>query len=237
MPDHNFELNCWLFQGSAVHYYLQEHPSEGGFDGLMTEALHKSGYHSLDIDYEVSTTHRIEDDLVITGTCDILCHGEDGRRSIFDIKYSSVHPSTHKGRLFKYLSQVNTYSHMFGADEHGLILVNNRAGKGNSPPHSIPEGITVIDGEPQEDNWEMMKDKARAIHNVLKEYGYEGGERWSTAMLEDADVDFWEELFNYLSVDNCPSYDKECKYCGHKDYCPIQSGDVGGGLNSFKGGV
>lgn len=231
------KLNAWLFQGSAVHYYLQEHPSPNGFDGLITEALHEAGYHSFDNEYEVSVSQSISDDVIITGTCDILTVDENGNRTIFDIKYSSVKPSTHKGRMMKYLSQVNMYSHMFDADRHGLILVNNKAGKSRSDDESIPEGVRVIGGEPQEDNWEIQKEKALAIHNVLKESGYESdGTRWTKAMLEDADLDFWKDLMGKIQADHCPSYDKECRYCDHKEYCPVEQGKLGGGLNSFKGG-
>lgn len=230
-------LNCWLFQGSAVHYYLQEHPSPVGYDGIITEALHNSGFHSIDNEYEVPTKVDLGDGVTITGTCDILTQDEDGNRWIFDIKYSSVKPSTHKGRLMKYLSQVNCYSHMFDADRHGLILINNKAGKNHSDDDSIPEGVRVVDGEPQEDNWEIHKEKARAIHKVLVENGYEGGTRWTTDMLESADLDFWKSIMDIVDSNHCPSYSKECRYCDHEDYCPVAQGKLGGGLSSFKGGT
>lgn len=232
MVDKETGLNKWLFQGSAVHYYMQNHPSPEGYDGIITEALHDAGYHTLDTEYEVGTRHRISDNVVITGTCDIITADQDDNRTIFDLKYSSVKPSRNKDRLMKYLTQVNCYSNMFGADKHGLILIDNRE------KESIPDnGITVIGGEPQEDNWEIQKEKAKSIDKVLRDAGYEGGERWSKEMLESADVEFWEEIMDVINSDHCPSYEKECRYCDHEDYCPVVNGKTGGGLTSFKGGT
>lgn len=236
MADIETELNCWLFQGSAVHHYLQEAESSEGFDGIITEGLHNAGYHVLDTDYEVHTKTNIDSDVTLTGTCDIICSNDDGR-TIFDIKYSSVTPATHEGRLFKYLSQVNAYSHMFGADHHGLILINSRAGMGNSPPHSIPEGITIVGGEPDEENWNITKRKAVTIHQALEEAGYDSGERWSVDMLESANLDFWKNVLEVVSKEYCPSYEEECKYCDHKEYCPVKQGKLDGGLDSFRGGT
>lgn len=235
MTDKKTKLNAWLFQGSAVHYYLQEHPSPNGMEGIVTEALYDVGCHPMYTSYEVTKRYPLGNGACITGTCDILTSdGED--RIILDLKYSSVSPSTHKGRVLKYLSQVNCYSSMFDADQHGLVLINHKAGKRGNAPETIPDGITVVTGDPQEENWELVKQKARTMHKVLGIFGYDKGKRWDAKMLEEADLDFWEELFEFLSVDNCPSYDKECRYCDHKDYCPVENGDIGSGLNKFKGG-
>lgn len=213
-------LNKWLFQGSAVHYYLQE-------TGLLDKALHKAGYHTLDTKYEVPTNYDLGDGAKITGTCDILTHDGDDT-IILDIKYSSVKPSTGTGRVYKYLSQVNTYAHMFGADEYGLLLINNRA-------DNIPEEINVVEGTPSEDNWELVKLKARAVHRALNRYGYPDGERWSTKQLKNAGVDTWKDIMEDIPEEHSPSYDGECRYCDHKDYCPVENGKLGG-LRSLKGG-
>lgn len=236
MTEGTTELNAYLFQGSAVHYYLQEQRSPSGYDGIVTEALHNLGCHPLDTNYEVSGSKEIEDGVEITGTCDVFASdGEDN--IILDLKYSSVTPSTHHGRLLKYMSQVNCYSHIFDADQQGLVLINHKAGKYNSDIDSIPEGITAVLGEPSDENWSLVKKKAVAIHNVLETFGYERGERWTADMLEDADLDFWQELFKFLDAGDCPSYDKECNYCDYEDFCPVVNGDVGSGVMSFKGGL
>lgn len=220
MTDKETIYNSWLMQGSAVHHWLQQ-------TGIMTDALAEAGFHPLNTKYEVGTHHRITDDVYLDGTCDIICNTE-GRSFIFDIKYSSIPASSGHGRVYKYMSQANTYAHMFGADEYGLIMISSKSSDllgmepGNSPD------ISVMMGEKSPDNWENVKRKARVIHNVLEEAGYDAGERWSKKMLEAADVEFWEEVMENISRQECPSYSKECNYCDHEEYCPVQQGKLGG---------
>lgn len=213
-------LNHWLFSGSAVHHYLQE-------TGLLSKALHNVGYHELETEYEVPTKKRIEPGVYITGTCDVLAHDGD-KTAIMDIKYSSVNPSTQPQRMFKYFTQVNTYSHMFGADEHALIIINNRA-------DNVPRSINVIDGEPSEDNWEKVKDRAKAIHHSLVAAGYNEGNRWDWEDLRDKTKSFWKDVVEPFPEESMPTYDRECNYCEHEEICPVVNGKLGG-VGSFAGG-
>lgn len=223
MVDSETRLNNYLFQGSAVHFYLQKKPS------LLNKALREAGYHPLDIDYEVHKLHEIEDGITLTGTCDILAGG-NGSTDIIDIKYSSVRPETHKGRIFQYMSQVNTYAHMFGADRYGLLLIysyaNDRA-KGGKPTN-IPDSLTMLEGEKNQDNWEITRNKARQIHTALGEAGYPDGERWTTEGLADRPDSFWDDVRELINLDHAPSYEKECDYCDHSDYCPVYNSGLKG---------
>lgn len=221
MTEAETALNHWLLQGTAVHYWLQE-------TGVLSKALHKAGYHELDTEYEVPTKTRIAPGVYITGTCDILAHDGDNT-AIMDIKYSSVNPDTQPKRVFKYFTQVNTYSHMFGADEHALILVNNRS-------DNIPkDGIQVLSGEPSEDNWEKVKERAIGIHEALNSAGYQDGVRWNHSELEGEIKSFWKDVMEPFPKDSVPTYSKECQYCDHSDICPVEQGKLGG-VGSFKGG-
>lgn len=212
-------LNCYLFQGSAVHHYLQN-------TGILDEALFKAGYHPVHTEYEVHTKHKVGDDTWLTGTCDILCDNGDAT-TIFDIKYSSLRPEYNHGRVMKYFSQTNTYAHMFDADEYGLMLINSQE-RDNLPEN----GIVVMEGKPVEDNWEITKKKAIEIHNILKEYGYpddmdqplteEEVRGWATGT--------WEDFLSGFDLSTIPAYEEECKYCPHSEYCPVKNGDVGGGI-------
>jgi len=214
MTDKETILNRWLFQGSAVHYYLQEKP------GLLRDALHDAGYHSLETDFEVPTIYPVEEGIFITGTCDILTHGH-GKRSVIDIKYSSIPPSSGHGRIWKYASQVNTYANMFDCDEWGLMMINSKS-------DNIPEDITMISQEADEENFELIQDKARNIHSALSRAGWQDGERWDPTELDAKMDETWEMVFDFISTQNCPSYDQECKYCDHKEYCPVKQGETGG---------
>lgn len=228
MTDHETILNSWLFQGSAVHYYLQNAVSPEGFHGIITEALHKSGYHAMHSEYEVHTKKDLGDGITLTGTCDILCQ-EGDTTTIFDIKYSSLKPQYGHGRVFQYFSQANTYAYMFGADEYGLILINSKSQK-------LAEDVYVLDGEPSDDNWQLVKQKAKAIHSALEDRGYDEGVVWPVPELEQRDVPWWEELLEYFSRDSIPAYEEECQYCDHSDYCPVKQGKLSSGLDSFRGG-
>lgn len=215
-------LNSWLFQGSAVHYYLEE-------TGLLDEALHKSGYHMLDTEYEVNTKHQIADDIWLTGTCDIMCHDGDAQ-TIIDIKYSSIPVESGHGRLYKYFSQANTYAFMFGADEYGLLVINSKS-------RELLNDIHVLEGNPNEENWEKVTAKARAIHQTLKNAGYDEGHVWAVDDLESADLDFWDEVLEEFDTSRIPSYEKECQYCDHASYCPVKQGKLKKGIGSFRNGA
>lgn len=206
-------LNSWLFQGSAVHYYLEE-------TGLMTEALRRAGYSPVYTSYEVHREYKINDDVTITGTCDILTRdGED--EVILDIKYSSLPVDSGHGRIYKYFSQANTYAHMFGADEYGLIMINSKS-------RNLLDDIHVLDGEMSEENWEIVKQKAINIHEALNAAGFHDDVRWAVNELEDAGKDFWKEVVAHFDKSQIPSYDQECKYCDHAEYCPVEQGKLGG---------
>lgn len=223
MTEDETPLNNYLFQGSAVHYYVQERSE------LLTKALSESGFHPLDVQYEVSNVTNIGDGIDLVGTCDVLAQGDDGL-NILDIKYSSVRPSTHKGRLYKYMSQVNTYSYMFNADRYGLLLIYSRANdraSGNKPK-TIPDSIAVIPGTPDRENWDLVKSKASSIHTALEEFGYTNGVRWEKSELETKMDEFWKEIMEIIDKSSCPSYDKECNYCDYKDCCPVNNGKLGG---------
>lgn len=213
MTDNETTLNNYLFQGLAVHYYLQE-------TGMLTEAMHQAGYHIINTEYEVRQRKKIDDDITIVGRCDVL--GErDGNKAIFDIKYSSIPVDSGHGRMFKYFSQANTYSFMFGAEEYGLIMINSRS-------DDLVSDIYVMDGQKSEENWEKTKKKARQIHEALGVYGWPDGKRWEQGQLEDADKDFWRDVMGFFDSQMVPSYEKECNYCAHKDYCPEYNGKLGG---------
>lgn len=224
MTEYETTMNCYLFQGSAVHHYLQE-------TGILDRILHKSGYHMLETSYEVSNRKEIGDGVSIVGTTDVLCEGEDGMRTIFDIKYSSAKPGRDKGRLVQYFSQTNTYAYMFDADEYGLMIVDSQE-RDNLPE----DGITVLSGEPNEENWQIVKDKARAIHSSLSRAGFQDGVVWPMPDLEDKDIGFWEGLTQEMDRNNIPAYEKECKWCPHSEYCPEKQGKWQNGMSSFKGG-
>lgn len=217
MTDASVELNSYMFAGTAVHYYLQE-------TGILTDALYRAGYHPLYTDYEVSTRHKVDDGIFITGTCDIICDDGDNT-TIIDIKYSSLKPEYAHGRVAKYFAQVNTYSKMFDADEMALWLISS------NERDSLPdEGISMLTGEPQEDNWEITKDKARSIHNTLERYGYPDGNTFDMETLAGQDLEFWQELLGEIDLNQVPAYEKECKYCDHSEYCPVKQGEMGGGM-------
>lgn len=221
MTDHEVTPNSWMFSGSAVHYYMQE-------TGMLEDAMLEAGFDLFGTDFEVTTSKRIGDGIFITGRCDVIAH-KDGERHIYDLKYSSIPVHSGHGRLYKYLSQVNTYSFMFGADKHGLIVINSKS-------QDLNDAVAVVDGEPQQDNWELVKKKTKQIHSALEKGGYDDGERLDVDELEELDADGWEYALSFFDEQDIPSYDKECQYCEHKEYCPIKNGKTKGGLSSFKGG-
>lgn len=219
-------LNCWLFQGSAVHYYLQE-------SGILDNALHEAGYHAIDTQYEVNKEYRINDEVVITGTCDILCNNGDDL-TIFDIKYSSVKPSSGRERIYKYFAQVNTYAFMFGADEYALMMINSRSDDLLGAQEGSESDINVLPGTPKQDNWDIVQDKAVNIHEALMDSEYEGG---AVVQPEEVEIDseIMDTIMSQLDEGNIPSYSGECKYCDHKEYCPDYQGETGM-FSSFNSG-
>lgn len=216
-------LNSWLFQGSAVHYYLEE-------SGLMDEMLYRSGYHPIDTEYEVHREYQIADGVTMTGTCDILTQKDDAT-TIFDMKYSTIKPEYKHGRLMKYFSQLNTYAHMFGADEYALIMIHSKS------RDLVNEGINVLTGEPNKENWELVKEKVINVHGKLEDLGWEPGDvLWTLDDLSKKDDEFWKDLLSGMKKEQMPAYEEECKYCDHSDYCPIKQNKLASGFASFKGG-
>jgi len=222
-------LNCWLFQGSAVHHYLQE-------TGIMTDALNSAGYHPLDTEYEVHREYRLTDEVTLTGTCDILCSDGDNL-TIFDIKYSSLKPSYGHERIYKYFAQVNTYAFMFGADEYGLMMFNSKSQDLLGDEQGSDSDINVLSGTPKEDNWEVVTDKAVAIHNCLQEYGFDGA---TVVPVDDMSLEHEvvqnvaSSLAGEVGEGQMPSYDQECKYCDHKEHCPSYQGELDQDNSGFK---
>lgn len=212
------EINSFLFQGSAVHFYLQE-------SGILDEALHNAGYHILDSAYEVSTSKEIVDGIRIHGSCDILCE-EENATAVFDIKYSSLPADSGAGRIYKYYGQANTYSYLFDADEYGLIMIHSQSGDHKD----FIDNIAVLPGEKSEDNWQLQKSKAQNVHSALEQAGYDKKEEWEMDIIQEQDVDFWRKIMDYFNIDNAPAYEQECKYCPHKEYCPVKQGKIGSGL-------
>lgn len=222
MTDHEVTPNSWMFAGTAVHYYLQE-------SGILDEALHRAGYHPAYTKYEKPLVHHINDDVAIDGTTDIYV-GDGNSTAIYDIKFTSLPIGTGHGRVYKYFSQANTYAQMAGADDYGLIMINSKS-------QNLRDNIAVLDGELSDENWEIVKNKATNIHAGLKAAGYYAGDRWTLEELAEKDVSFWEEIVSYINMEHVPSYDKECQYCDHSDYCPEKQGKLGGlnGLINDKG--
>lgn len=220
MTETSTELNNYMFQGSAVHFYLQNNQN------LLTKALGDAGYHPLDTKYEVNTIYDMGGGVRLTGTCDVLANGDDGV-AIVDIKYSSVRPETHQGRLFQYMSQVNTYAHMFGADEYGLLLLYSYANDNQSgnKPQNIPDSVLLLPGEPNEDNWNLTKSKARQVHLALEEFGFADGDRWDDSNIPD---EWWDKILAIIDRGACPSYEKECDYCDHSEVCPVLNSGLKG---------
>lgn len=212
VPD---KMNSWMFGGKAVHYYLQE-------TDILREALHKAGYHWLDTEFEVHTEYKVDDDIVITGTCDVLAEDEDGS-AVFDKKYSSIPPNSNHGRIYAYASQVNTYAHMFDTDEFALIMIHSK-----SDNLYNPDSFGVLAGEPDDDNWNLVKSKARMIHEALVKGGYAEGNRFSRNFLEEQGNSFWESILSIIDKNHCPAYDEECDYCDHSDYCPVYNSGLRG---------
>jgi len=210
--DHETTLNSWLFQGSAVHYYLQE-------TGLLDAALQNAGFHPAFIEYEENIKYPIAPNVWINGTCDIKVKDKDtGELTIYDIKYSSIPVESNHPRIYKYFSQANTYAKMFGAENYGLIMINSRSQK-------LGEDIHVLSGELSDENWDIVKSKAINISESLSEYD---DEKWEPDWLREKRPEFWKQVTRFFDRAQIPAYDGECKYCSHSDYCPEKNGVLGG---------
>lgn len=224
MTGNEVEMNSWMFAGTAVHYYLQE-------TDILRKALHEAGYHWVNTEYEVTTTHEVGDDVELHGSADVLTSdGEDD--VIYDIKFSSLPADSGHGRIYKYFSQANTYAHMFDADGYGLIMINSKS-------QSLEENIVILEGQMSEDNWEIVKQKARNVFNALQKHGYydehdkhDNSHVWTSDVIESKDADFWRDVMESFDEKQIPSYDKECQYCDHSEYCPVKQGKLGG-LNNL----
>lgn len=219
MVRHETTLNSWLFQGSAVHYYLQQ-------TDILDTALQNAGFHPAFTKYEENIKYPISDDVWINGTCDILVTTEDGERAIYDIKYSSLPPESDHPRIYKYYSQANTYAKMFGAEHYGLIMINSKS-------QDLEDDIVVLPGEVSDENWEIVKSKAINIKEALEYTDFFGvpeeeKEVWEPSWLREKRPEFWKDLVSFFDRKQIPSYEGECKYCPHSDYCPEKNGMLGG---------
>lgn len=197
MLEEETEYNHYMFSGTAVHHYLQE-------SGLLTDALADAGFNPMFTEYEVGKRYHLEGGGMITGRADCVT-GNGDESMVLDIKYTSLKPEYDNGRLIKYMSQVNTYANMFGADEWCLLMIYSKA-------DNVPDEIDYISGETDEENFEIVKEKARSIHEALTAAGYQDGVRWTKEELVNRDRDFWETIMEHFDEDHVPSYDGELKY-------------------------
>lgn len=225
MLEKEVDINNHIFNGTAVHYYLQE-------SGKLDTALHRAGFNVLDTEYEVGKRHTVDGGIVITGRADCITYDGD-EKSVIDIKYTSLKPEYNNGRLMKYATQVNMYANMFNCDKWCLLLVYSRA-------DDITEEISIISGETDKDNWEMAKDKARNIHDALLAAGYDDGVRWTKDQLEERGMDFWEEIMDHFEEDRVPAYPEELKYSDRDEWVLPYTDEwkaKDGGISSFLGGA
>lgn len=226
MLDIETTLNSWMFQGKAVHYYLQE-------TNILTEALHQAGYHWVNTNYEISNVYEINDEAVISGTADVLARDVDDDTVVYDIKYSSIPPGSGHGRLYKYFTQAHIYAQIFDADGYGLIMIHSKA-------DNLKDGIAVLEGKMSDENWEIIRDKVESIHVALKAAGFFDGNRWEAETIEEVGVGFWETVIEHFNTERIPTYQKECQYCDHAEYCPVkqdklESGGVSEMIEETKG--
>lgn len=227
MLEEETEYNNYMFSGTAVHYYLQE-------SGKLTSALQKSGYNQMFTEYEVMNSIHVGKGARILGRCDALVNSPD-KSAVIDLKYSSIKPSYNNSRLAKYAVQANTYAHMFGVDEWCLLMIHSKA-------DHIPDEIDFLADEKSEDAWEVVKDKARNIHEALREAGYDDGERWTEERLKSQGREFWENVMEHFDESRVPSYDTELKWSDRDEWVMPYMDDwkeeqSTGGLSSFKGGT
>lgn len=212
MLETDVTLNSWMFQGKAVHYYLQE-------NDILTEALHDAGYHWVNTNYEVSNVYGVDEEIVINGTADVVARDCEDDTVVYDIKYTALQPDSSAGRILKYMTQAHTYAQMFEADGYGLLMIHSRA-------DDLEEGVGVMEGTMSEENWSIVQDKVECIHYALKAAGYFDGNTWEIDEIETVGIGFWEEVIDHFDAQRIPTFDKECKYCDHAGYCPINQGTL-----------
>lgn len=213
VTDHEITMNSWMFAGKAVHYYLQE-------TGILTEALKEAGYHPAFIDYEQTSKYKVKDGVYIHGSCDVLCEDE-ADKVVYDIKYSSIPVQSGHGRLYKYLSQAHLYARLFGAQGYGLLMINSKT-------QEFASGIEVMEGVMSEDNWEIMQQKAINIHETIELFKDERGLSFPHNEMDHIPDGFWKRIVSRIDTSNTPSYEKECNYCPHSEFCPVEQGKLGG---------
>lgn len=224
MTEKQVTQNNYMFSGSAVHYYLQEH-------GVLNRALHTIGYHHLSVSHEVSTRHQVTDDVEIIGSCDTIARG-NGEKIVIDLKYTSLKPHYKNGRITKYAAQVNTYANMLGADRWCLLFLDRNG-------DDMTDAANIMAGETNGEVWDVITKRARNIHSALDHFGYPEGERWDVEILKNKDVEFWEEVMQFFDEDDVPSYKEELKYSDRDEWVlPYQdnwrSSEDTSGLMSFK---
>lgn len=219
-------LNCHMFNGKAVHYFLQE-------ENIIDRALHDMGFHHLDTNHEVNSRFEVpgvDDDLQIIGRADTITTDGD-RDVVIDIKYSSLKPEYKNNRLIKYAAQINAYSFMFDADAWVLLFVYSKADDITDPE----ESINTLVGEPNEENWELMLEKARSIHQALSHFGWDEGNRWDKEELKYKDRDFWEDVMQFFDESWVPAYEGELKWSDRDEWVmPYKSEWDTTGIASFK---
>lgn len=216
--------NHYMFSGSAVHYHLQEHQ-------VLDRALHEVGYHHMNVEHEVYTTHRLSETSKVVGSCDTVAHG-NGESVAIDLKYTSLKPHYNNGRITKYAAQVNTYANMLGADRWCLLFLDNKG-------DDMTDASNIMTGETNEEVWDVVTSRAADIHSALSHFNYPNGERWDVEELKNKGVDFWEEVMQFFDEDEVPSYKEELKYSDRDEWVlPYQdnwrSSEDTSGLMSFK---
>lgn len=215
--------NSYLFQGSAVHFYMQQ-------NGLLDEIVEQAGYHPGFTEYEVMGEVEVGNNVYIHGSADVITEEKkqdrdhDTDKVVYDMKYSGIPFHSGHGRLFKYLSQAHAYSRIHDADGYGLLMIQSNVGD----PDEFVENIGVVEGVMDDENWELMKQKALNIDNALVKSGYYDDNEWDQEEIADMSASFWEEVIEYFDTTHTPAYEKECKYCEHKEYCPVYQGTLGG---------
>jgi hypothetical protein len=220
------DYNHYMFSGTAVHYYLQE-------SGMLTNALNKVGFNPMYTAYEVLNKVDIGDGVKIIGKVDCLATCQDSTIAI-DLKYSSLKPGYDSGRIMKYMSQVNTYANMFNCDYWCLLMIYSKA-------DDMTDAVDFIVGETDEENYELVKERARNIHEALDVAGYPSGNRWDKDVLKARGPDFWEKIMRHFNEDHVPAYDGELKYSDRDEWVlPYQddwrNDGRTSGFNKFKGG-
>jgi len=221
------DYNHYMFSGTAVHYYLQE-------SGLLTRALHNAGFNPMYTSYEVQKKVDVGDGASVVGRADCLANTEQGS-VVIDIKYSSLKPGYDSGRIMKYMAQVNTYANMFDCDYWCLLMIYSKA-------DDMTDAGDFIHGKTDEENWKIMQEKTRNIHEALRSAGWPAGNRWDKDELMGLGIGFWEEVMEHFNEDHVPAYDGELKYSDRDEWVlPYQdnwrNGGKETGMSKFKGGT